>query len=110
MAKQILHIGKKIEEIKTEKGMSDAELGRRINKTRQNVSDIYNRSSIDTQQLFEISKALGHDFFIYYQSDKPQTKFDTESNKAKVIIELDLNPDEILKLGLKNKVLEMLKK
>jgi transcriptional regulator with XRE-family HTH domain len=110
MKKETLHIGKKIQEVVNEKGMSDAEFGRRISTSRQNVSYIYTRSSIDTQKLLDISKALDHDFFMYYQSDKTQTKFDKIESKAKVVIELELNADEIFKFGLKDKVLEMFKK
>lgn len=44
-------------------GMSKAEFGRRINTSRQNVSLILRKESMDTKLLQKISEVLDHDFF-----------------------------------------------
>jgi transcriptional regulator with XRE-family HTH domain len=44
-------------------GMTKAEFGRRINTSRQNVSLILRKESMDTKLLQKISVVLDHDFF-----------------------------------------------
>lgn len=61
-----LHIGKLIEKRLEYVGMSKSEFARRINRARQNVNDILNRQSIDTELLASISRALRYDFFQVY--------------------------------------------
>lgn len=58
-----IHIGKLILEKLKEKGLSKSEFARRINKSRQNVQDIFNRQSLDTHLLYEIGEVLDFDFF-----------------------------------------------
>jgi hypothetical protein len=62
----LVHIGKKIKQEFNGKGMTISEFGRRINKSRENVYDIFKRKTIDTALLLIISKVLEHDFFQYY--------------------------------------------
>jgi len=61
-----IHIGNKIKQIFTKKGMTISEFGRRINKSRENVYSIFNRKTIDTGLLQKISDVLEYDFFQYY--------------------------------------------
>jgi hypothetical protein len=61
-----IHIGGKIKQVFDKKGMTISEFGRRINKSRENVYDIFKRETIDTELLLTIGKALEHDFFQYY--------------------------------------------
>jgi plasmid maintenance system antidote protein VapI len=58
-----IHIGKLILEKVKEKGISKSAFARNINKSRQNVQDIFKRESIDTQLLSEIGEVLEVDFF-----------------------------------------------
>lgn len=58
-------IGKKVEEILSERGMSKAELGRRLNKERQTVDDIIQRKSIDSELLTNLSRILNFNFLSY---------------------------------------------
>jgi transcriptional regulator with XRE-family HTH domain len=44
-------------------GMTKAEFGRRISTSRQNVSLILRKESMDTKLLQKISVVLDHDFF-----------------------------------------------
>jgi len=105
MKTQEIHIGELIKKRKEEIGITDAELARRINTTRQNIGRIQSLKSIDSDQLFAISKELDFDFFEYYRIDKKQLNVD---KKAKILIELEIDSDEILKLGIKDKVLQIL--
>src|SRR6185436_16220002 len=64
-----IHIGKLIEERLATSGMNKSAFARRISKARQNVNDILNRKSIDTDLLLSISKALHYDFFQHYVTE-----------------------------------------
>lgn len=60
----MLHIGKHIKRRLEELERSPAWLAKKINCDRTNIYKIFNRSSIDTELLARISKALEYDFFI----------------------------------------------
>lgn len=107
MKTQEVNIGELIKKRKLELGISDAELARRINTTRQNIGHILKLKSIDTDQLLLLSKELQYDFFKHYQNEESKTTLD---KKAKILIELEIDSDEILKLGIKDKVLQILNK
>jgi hypothetical protein len=73
-----LPIGNLIQKKLKESGLSNAEFARKLNCTPQNVFNILERDSLDTQLLMDISEALNHNFFLYYQvSDKKK-----QGNKA----------------------------
>lgn len=69
-----VHIGKKIKEVFTQKGMKTSEFARRLHKSRENVYSIFKRETIDTGLLQEISTVLEHDFFQYYTPLKGQVE------------------------------------
>lgn len=58
-----IHLGKLILEKLKEKGMTKSEFARRINKSRQNVQDVFKRQSLDTDLLADVSKVLNFNFF-----------------------------------------------
>jgi transcriptional regulator with XRE-family HTH domain len=58
-----IHVGKLVLDKLKERGMKKSEFARRINKSRQNVQDIFKRESLDTHLLFDISKVLEFNFF-----------------------------------------------
>lgn len=58
-----LHVGKTVLDKVKEKGMKKSEFARRINKSRQNVQDIFKRQSLDTHLLLDICKVLEFNFF-----------------------------------------------
>jgi hypothetical protein len=66
-----MHIGEKIEARAKELRMGPTELARRIRTSKQNVYGIYRRSSIDTELLQKLSKALDYDFFLHYTTSVP---------------------------------------
>jgi transcriptional regulator with XRE-family HTH domain len=69
-----IHIGKKIKDVFTRKGMKTSEFARRLNKSRENVYSIFRRETIDTGLLATISKVLEHDFFQYYSPLKTEVE------------------------------------
>lgn len=114
-------VGDIIEQILKQKGMSKVEFARRLHTSNQNVHSWFKRTHFDTELLTKISKELEHDFFQYYV--KPQKIYNEDYKasvvneslmsfnkikKTKVIIELELNTDDIIKLGLKERVLDIL--
>lgn len=60
----MLHIGKQIKKRLEDLERSPGWLAKKINCDRTNIYKIFNRSSIDTELLSRISKALEYDFFI----------------------------------------------
>jgi transcriptional regulator with XRE-family HTH domain len=62
-----IEIGKKIKEVFEQSKMSLSSFARAIGTVRQNVYKIFQRESIDTALLWQISDALNHNFFQYYQ-------------------------------------------
>ena len=61
-----LNIGKLIKNKLVEEGRSAIWLSQKINCQRNNIYCIFNRSSIDTEQLLSICLALNTNFFEYY--------------------------------------------
>jgi transcriptional regulator with XRE-family HTH domain len=61
-----IHVGKLIKNRLQETGMTKSEFARRINKTSQNVYDIFERKTIDIGLLLKISKILDFNFFERY--------------------------------------------
>ena len=61
-----IHIGQLIKARLEETGMKKSKFARRINRTSQNVYDIFQRKSIDTDLLATISHVLDCNFFEPY--------------------------------------------
>jgi len=66
-----IHIGQLIKEKATEKRLSQDAIGQKINTTKQNVGNIYKRSSIDTQLLLKLCQVLEFNFFELYYTEEP---------------------------------------
>ena len=67
-------IGRLIEKRVKELGMAKAEFARRINRSPQNVNDLFKRKSVDSEFLSEISKVLDFNFFTLLSEDDPGAK------------------------------------
>ena len=59
-------IGSIIQRVLKSKGMSVAELARRMHITRENLYNLFKRDNIDTKQLQKIGNILEHNFFTYF--------------------------------------------
>ena len=114
MEKSSIYIGEIIKSIMTDRGVTKAELARRLNVKPQSVDYLLTRKSIDTDTLYNVSLALDYDFALLYSIRKEQINFDSEvkdSNlsSAKILVELELKPEDYLKLNLKKRISDMLK-
>lgn len=78
-----IHIGQLIKKRLQETGMSKTEFARRINKTSQNVYDIFERKTIDTGLLYTISSILDFNFFEPYSlAIKTSVSFSVKLNDS----------------------------
>ena len=66
-----INIGEIIKAKTLEKNLSQEKLGRLINKTKQNVNDIFKRKSIDTDLLLKLCEVLQYNFFEHYYDEEP---------------------------------------
>jgi transcriptional regulator with XRE-family HTH domain len=78
-----IHIGKAIKQKVKERGLRVTDFANAIHCNRTNVYDIFNRKSIDIEQLILISKVLEYDFIsgIYFNR--------ISSKKYLVLLEVD---------------------
>jgi hypothetical protein len=97
-----IHIGEQIKTVIETRGITVSEFGRRINKTRENVYDIFTRQTIDTGLLYKISEVLNYNFFLVYSEKFQNNNINIdylikENNMLKEVV-------EILKLKIKKKL------
>lgn len=69
------NIGQLIKEVAEDQGLSQQQFGKKINRTKQGAANIYKRSTIDTELLKDITRALNHDFFALYYEEEPLKSF-----------------------------------
>lgn len=113
MKKSGIYIGEVIKDIMCEKQVTKAELARRLEVKPQSVDYLLTRKSVDTDTLYNLSLALDYDFALLYSIKKEQVNFDKSSNdykmvSAKVLVEIELQRDEILRLNLRKRISELL--
>ena len=107
MEKSNIYIGEIISDVMSEKKITKAELARRLNIRPQSVDYLLGRKSIDTDTLYNVSVALDYDFAQLYSIKKEQINLDTTGNnekkinKAKIVVELELEKEDLLRLNLK---------
>ena len=97
-----------------EQQVTKAELARRLKVKPQSVDYMRTRKSIDTDTLYNVSFALNYDFALLYSIHKEQINYDTLEQEyrlstAKVLVELELKPEDIAKLNLKKRIADVLK-
>ena len=85
---------------------------KQINKERSNVYDIYKRDSIDTKLLKKIGHVLNYDFFQHFIENETIEKLKVQdiTKKSKVLLEIEISEDEIMKIGFEEKVFKILNK
>lgn len=97
----------------SERHVTKAELARRLGIRPQSVDYLLTRKSVDTDTLYNVSKALDYDFAMLYSIRCNQTNSDNQHNPhislAKVLVEVELNSEDIEALNLKKRVAEALK-
>ena len=96
-----------------EQQVTKAELARRLKVKPQSVDYMLTRKSVDTDTLYNVSRALNYDFALLYSIHKEQINYDTLEQEyrlstAKVLVELELKPEDIAKLNLKKRIADVL--
>lgn len=97
-----------------EKKVTKAEMARRLEVRPQSVDYMLSRKSIDTDTLYSVSLALDYDFAQLYSIKKNQSNLENTKElsnnikKAKVVIELELDKEDMLRLNLRKKVSSLL--
>lgn len=98
------HIGEKIKQFLAENKISVIEFAKRINRSRASAYNIFDKNSIDTATLQNISKSLNHNFFQYFNNDyhlieeaRVQYQITTEATK-KLTFELSECKKELAEL------------
>lgn len=103
-------IGQLIKERVNAQNWNVTEFAKLIGVERSNVYNIFQRDSIDTDLLKKIGHVLKYDFF--QDLLEPETIKDIVLRSAisqKVYVELNLTEEEIQKIGIKEKIVELLK-
>ena len=114
MEKSNIYIGEIIKNVMLEQQVTKAELARRLKVKPQSVDYMLTRKSVDTDTLYNVSRALNYDFALLYSIQKEQINYDTLEQEyrlstAKVLVELELKPEDIAKLNLKKRIADVLK-
>lgn len=76
----------------------------------QSVDYMLTRKSIDTDTLYNVSRALNYDFAMLYSLREGQTNCDVKESvynvaTAKILVELELKPEDLARLNLKKNFL-----
>lgn len=110
MKRSNIFIGEVISKIMSERKITKAELARRLEVRPQSIDYLLSRKSIDTDTLYNVSIALDFDFAVLYSIKGHQTNLDNNNEtkcnikKAKVIVELELEEEDIRNLNLKKRI------
>ena len=94
--------------------VTKAELARRLGVRPQSVDYILTRKIIDNDTLYNVSRALNYDFAMLYSLREGQTNCDVKESvynvaTAKILVELELKPEDLARLNLKKKLSDVLK-
>lgn len=114
MEKSNIYIGEVIRSVMADNQITKAELARRLSVRPQSVDYMLTRKSIDTDTLYNVSRALNYDFAMLYSLHEGQTNCDIKESSynvatAKVLVELELKPEDLAKLNLKKRISDVLK-
>jgi plasmid maintenance system antidote protein VapI len=114
MEKSNIYIGEVIRSVMADNQITKAELARRLGVRPQSVDYMLTRKSIDTDTLYNVSRALNYDSAMLYSLHKGQTNCDIKESSynvatAKVLVELELKPEDLAKLNLKKRISDVLK-
>lgn len=114
MEKSNIYIGEAIRNVMVERQVTKAELARRLSVRPQSIDYMLTRKSLDTDTLYNVSRALDYDFAMLYSIHKEQINYDEKDREyqvstAKVLIELELKPEDLARLNLKKRITDLLK-
>lgn len=114
MEKSNIYIGEIIRNVMADNQVTKAELARRLGVRPQSVDYMLTRKSIDTDTLYNVSRALNYDFAMLYFLREGQTNCDMKEAAynvatAKILVELELKPEDLARLNLKKRITDVLK-
>ena len=114
MEKSNIYIGEIIRNVMADNQVTKAELARRLGVMPQSVDYMLTRKSIDTDTLYNVSRALNYDFAMLYSLREGQTNCDVKESvynvaAAKILVELELKPEDLARLNLKKRISDVLK-
>lgn len=114
MEKSNIYIGEIIRDVMADNQVTKAELARRLGVRPQSVDYMLTRKSIDTDTLYNVSRALNYDFAMLYSLREGQTNCDMKEAvcnvaTAKILVELELKPEDLARLNLKKRITDVLK-
>lgn len=78
MEKSNIYIGEIIRNVMADNQVTKAELARRLGVRPQSVDYMLTRKSIDTDTLYNVSRALNYDFAMLYSLREGQTNCDVK--------------------------------
>ena len=79
MEKSNIYIGEVIRSVMADNQITKAELARRLGVRPQSVDYMLTRKSIDTDTLYNVSRALNYDFAMLYSLHEGQTNYYSSS-------------------------------
>lgn len=105
-------IGQLIKERVEAVNMEVTAFAKLINKERSNIYDIFKRDSIDTKLLKKIGQVLDYDFFQHLIEKETIEKLRIQeiTKKSKVLLEVEISEDEIMKIGFEDRIFKILNK
>ena len=77
MEKSNIYIGEVIRSVMADNQITKAELARRLGVRPQSVDYMLTRKSIDTDTLYNVSRALNYDFALLYSFIRNRINYDT---------------------------------
>lgn len=81
-----VHIGKIIKDLVKHKGIKVTEFADKINSSRRNVYEIFERETIDTGLLTKIGKVLGENLFFQFITDEEIAEYKNDKVKSTEVL------------------------
>jgi len=129
----MLHIGLKIKELASKENLDVSQLATKLGKSKQAVYDLFSKEDVHTSVLRELSGIFNVPIIAFFQegddankdiqAELEKTKAEVERlnnvitslragkvSPTKVVVEFDVSPDEFIKMGLKDKIVQVLNK
>ncbi len=128
-----MNIGLRIKQLAAKKNLTLADLAKDMGKTKQAVYEMVEKEDVNTQILKTLSSLYGVPITYFFgisddgigeikeklvrlegENEKLKQEIKTlrsgKKTPAKVVVELDVTEDEFIKMGLKDKVIQILNK
>ncbi len=127
-----MSIGLKIKELSVKKNITLADLAKAIGKTKQAVYEMVEKEDVNTSILRQLSSIYNVPITYFFSENDEEITIQEKLTQAnneiirlreelssvksgqvkstRVVVELDVTPDEFIKMGLKDKVIQILEK